>query len=952
MKVRQVQFFVLAAVIVALGFYLRSAGEFRGLESGHVFHPDAAKQVLALSNYLNDRYVFYADSWFYDGYPYGLNHVDEWILRPVFALRSAIHRHLNTGTPALGTPDRSELFYWARALRVLYGMLVLVLAFFISRRLFDRQGAALATALLFALSPLACTVTHFATGDIGVDLFIAGMLLTMCFYVRRPRAVWIFVSGLLCGLAFAAKYQGALGFFVIAAFLLLEWRLLTRNAFLLFKRSALAGAGLLAGVLMATPAYFINPKRTWHDTRINFSLIKNYGVDGEFLSKPFFEKAWFGLSHNTPRVLDSLGWIVLILCAAAFLRLTVALVRKRRMLSEDGEQGPRLILTWCVLAFPLLVILMSVSLKPAVQPFHFSYIQLPVCVGAVYALRGFVFNGKRFGSLAAFVLFLFAVMEFGSAAVKEQFFWSREDTQEVAYSFAHHVFHQPTTATDRGSTSTAVKYFYLEENDLAVFRNQPYRVLRHDADFWNSVAVTPVPSIPFPEEHDWIFMNGPVFPRNDRMFKLSQGSRNGKQLVFYEHPPELTIGLRSSARPVEVHANIGGAKFTEQLDPNEQKVLTVTPRRWKRFRAAGPDGKEVFIVPLTADVKIGECWVTVMQTDEEVAAFRLYGGDCPERSFPLAEAWTETEAATRMDEIAFLHSSDTDNALVSTGRVSLLQHDIELPAGEYIFDCTVAVDGERGSLTFELVDPHGIVTKWTPSNLDAYLYGAAWKKNWKIDWAKPESFDLTAGVQTMRYRFAKPFAPYAVNIKIAAGGDNCRILGWNLRPDSELLLKQISAYRTDGTVPSWCVRSLSAGWENERVVNGVSFPGALKLTGCSFPEQIKSGAPLRYSFSFDIADCDIRNYEEQVVFVHLLDKDGKKVATFDYPIQFTRIGSSPTPLIEAIAPADLQPGTYDLEVGVYNVRTRIRLPVILSEDAPFNAQQHAVQLQKVIVTSP
>lgn len=80
---KQFLFVSLCSLIFLLALYLRISGIFRGLgEQGSLFHPDEAKQILALFNFLNGDYVRYYGSLFYDGYPYGLNHLDEYLLRP------------------------------------------------------------------------------------------------------------------------------------------------------------------------------------------------------------------------------------------------------------------------------------------------------------------------------------------------------------------------------------------------------------------------------------------------------------------------------------------------------------------------------------------------------------------------------------------------------------------------------------------------------------------------------------------------------------------------------------------------------------------------------------------------------------------------------------------------------------------------------------------------------
>jgi len=53
-------FSLLAILLFVVAFYFRTSGLFRGLGArGYIFHPDEAKQILALFNFLSGEYVRY-----------------------------------------------------------------------------------------------------------------------------------------------------------------------------------------------------------------------------------------------------------------------------------------------------------------------------------------------------------------------------------------------------------------------------------------------------------------------------------------------------------------------------------------------------------------------------------------------------------------------------------------------------------------------------------------------------------------------------------------------------------------------------------------------------------------------------------------------------------------------------------------------------------------------------
>ena len=67
--------------------------------------------------------------------------------------------------------------------------------------------------------------------------------------------------------------------------------------------------------------------------------------------------------------------------------------------------------------------------------------------------------------------------------------------------------------------------FYLD-------KNQKKEAKGPDSFFWNTIQVAPLPQIPNPIGRSWIFLNGPSFPRNERMFRI-HGWKNGITVKRY-----------------------------------------------------------------------------------------------------------------------------------------------------------------------------------------------------------------------------------------------------------------------------------------------------------------------------------------------------------------------------------------------------------------------------------
>jgi hypothetical protein len=917
------------ALTLLVALYPRSAGLMRGLDEGYIFHPDAPKQVNALSNYLHGNYVWYVGNRFYDGYPYGLNHVDEWVTRAAYVFIRPVHDLLNTESVRLDYPSGVALNAWVRCLRLVYGMIVVSLGFLISRRLFQSRAAALAATFLLALAPLSFTVTHFATGDIGVDLFIAAMLATLCAYTRSRLGRWLLLAGFFCGLAFACKYQGALGFFVIGMLLLLEVVFVSGGILAFFRKLGVALAGLLAGAFIGTPALFISPKRTWHDMRVNFEFIQNYGVDPAFLTKPLHERVWLGLTGNLPLVISALGWTVTALAFAGLVWLTVSLWNNRRALRGSATATCD-ILVWALLAFPLFVLVVSTALKPAVQPFHFSYLQLPVCIAAVWTLLKLAGGGRYAGRLATAVLFAAAAAELEVTAAHETFFWHREDSQQTAQTFAIDAFQQALPTTDRGSDRRVLKSFYLEGANLAAFRNRPYRVLIDDPQFWNELGSVPVPTIPFPGHCDWIFLNGPVLPRNDRMFAAEAGRTSLRDIVAYGIPPQnISVGLRSGPYPVEASLCLGGSTLAVRLGRNDQTIVEIAPSSWRRIKGAAPGGDDIFITSLRILPRPGKAWVAVMTDPREIEDFRRFGGEplgpVERRSLPPKQTLID-----RLSETAFLRDVDTMHINLSTNPAPLIPDDVALPAGAYVLECTLENAAGELDVAFEAVDPNRI---------KGHTYTI------EGDRITKKHFTLTPGTQTIRYEFSKTFAPYEVNIEVAASRENaeCEVVDWKLYPDTEKILDGLEAK----IPPAWLARFPEHAACEETRVDDVRFDDAIVLNSFSFPATLAPGQPFSYGFRFDVSNYRLRKFDELVFYVHLDNADRKTVVAFDLPLRLACFGQDPMIAFRDRVPADLPPGQYALAVGIYSARTEINLKPVLSGKQ--ERWKRGIKLQDVLI---
>jgi hypothetical protein len=898
----QIIFTALLLLLLGTGLLLRAAGLFRGLASNYGYHPDEPKQVAALEQFLQNRYVWYMDSPFYDGYPLALNHLDEWIMRPLLHIRQAWSRLLApSGMETTLTPNRLELFYWARGLRVFYGMLILLLTWRLGRRLFNHRGAELFSVALLAMSPLAITVSHFATGDIGADLFTLLALYALAVFSGRQQTRWLILSAMAVGAGFACKYQAALGGLMIALYLAAEAGL-TRKTGQFFRRAGAAALAFITGAMMATPAFFINPKHTWRDICINFEFIRNYDAGHAFLQKPLLEQIRLSLGANTIKIIESSGWTLVIITLAGTAVALAAYIRERR--KKDPAAPPQAAFFAALTLFPPLAALLSIAGKPEVQTFHFAYLQAPLILAATYTLLQLA-RLRHHGQWLAIALAGACLLEAGRNTRTENFFWTREDNKLYLDQFDAQFFRQPPDPTQNRQS---VKTVFLEPTGIAVFRNRIRHVISGHGDVWNRLQIAPVPDIAFSLDPDWIFDNGPVFPRNDRTFPVSSVRTEQRHLVLYHTPERVWIGVRSGRLPATLELTAGSASKTLTLMPNRQALAEFKPQTWRKSAAKGQFKTDAFLVPIQARSKTGHAWITVMTTPQQVEHFRLFGGESTN-----APVWpsglTATGIIDAVDGARFLESTaqtefsnpgPPDNA-----ELHILTNSLPLPCGRYTLECDLKGQG-NGMIELTLTD----------GNTIAPLMNIVTTHPYQTGW------------QTITQTFAKTFAPHEISIHLRNLKGQATLLGWRLRPETCEIMADIQQWKNSGTKPAWLESSpeAPASTPMTRPPLPITFNRDFHVTGIDFPATIQTGKPFHARIALETNDFHRPVDAESCLFIHLL-ANRKTMCVFQAPLwQFIAAAADGRPVSFAVTDP-VPPGDYQVIMGLYNSRTRKRIPV-------------------------
>jgi len=921
------QVWVVWAFILLVALFLRTTGLFRGLKDYSIAHPDSPKQVMSFHNYLNGRYIWYDGSLFIDGYPLFLNHVDEWITRPLYLATEYAARHLHAEHERVPTvvspyqdyyPNSIWLYYWTRVLRVMYSMVVLLGSYFLARALTIKRPFAWLVALLMAISPIQLVLSHAASGDIGVDMFGVFLFLVFAVYARSDR-VWLLIpAGLFGGFTFASKYQGillsALVFFYLLLRLIDNWRAIKK----LFLHGLLYGVSLLTGIVVATPQFFINEKRTRLLILENIEFIKNYKVPPDILAKPALEKALLGFQKNFLPMCEGIG-IWLLLTALAGLILAGIYYKNNRR--TNNRFNGLSCLRFCLFFLPFFCLLFSLLTKYNVQPFHFAYLQVPFVMAAVYALEHLWAKKQKLLRVTCLLLTALLIISPWMRTLHEIYFWQRQDSEEVLKALTEELIDLPASGEEGYDL---IKTLDTEADNLAVFRNRRRELYLQNGIFWNRIHEAPVPCIPFPSPAYWIYNNGPIYPRNDRMFVIAKDSTVEKGILFQNKPASLQLGLRTGLWPSDITVKSGKWTSSYRLPPNTQQIISLPLNALKEQIANASNHFDVWQLPLTIKTSKGLAVATVLQGSREEKLYRLFGGqqDAPP-VFLQADVSNRTEVAMQVNRTLYHQQPDNTWKDLHDTEILPLLNFTPLAAG--IYKVTVDLIANQPDTVLELSG-------------SMFFSGNNWSNSaWKL------SKTVEKGAHTLMFTFEKTFIPYQYHLALRCLRGSCTILKWRVQPDTESMLNDIGNWINSGKKPTWsfiCPEHIKPA--KPTVPSGITFDNAFELIQATIPDQRGDLGSIDLTFSMKLNKA-YRNLQEAVVFIHFVDEASQMKAAIGFPAYMAL--DSETFALPISCPLDTSlKGTYKLMMGMYSSRTGKRLSVQTPPNCELEIKRKKLQI--------
>ena len=929
MKVRAPM--LLLALICVVALYGRSAGLFRGLHASpaYIFHSDSSRQVAELNEFLHNKYFHYAANRTHDGYPYFLNHFDEWILRIAWPAYRATQTFFSPDNPAPPLPDRLSLFFCARSLRVLYGLAVVLLVYATARAMRLGRPAALFASLAVALAPVSIAISHSATGDIGTDLFSSLALLFLARFAKADRKGWLILLGIAIAFTFASKYHGVL--VALPAFLYFLPRLNRAPRGPTLASASMIAFAFLFGLAVAMPHLVTAWDRSTHDILAYLAYVKNHRVDEAFLQQSFLSRAWFGITTNTIPVLGALGIVLAVLALAGTAHAAVTLMRGFRSDAEPNPEQRRVAIAFAICMYPWIVIALALAGKRNVQPFHFSFVQIPLALGAAYCVDTAWRQGSSVRRIACGLLVSLALLELGHTANRETYFWKREDSRRIAKIFDADVMRFGMRSEKWPHNSEhVVKKLFLEPSNPSVFRNRPRCIVTDDPEYWASNHVPLCATVPFPNAPYWIFCNGPVFLRNDRLFHVPTREKTLRELVLYTQPARIRMGIRSASHPIDLTINLGGDRQRVRMAPNDQQIVAFEPVRWQHAAPARNVDEDIYRVPLEIHSRAGDAWTSILDDERAALNFRTFGF---------------TDVDTVRERLAHYRSAPDNNPIENAYYVS----------AEKGYDVTIGADDTTTLDLFPLQTVLGngayvLALELTAVREDMVFDVVVADPVTGIELSQTaQQLTVPAGSSGATYRFVKPYAPYRCTVRLRSRSGGGRLVGWSLRPDAQKIETDLQHALVTGKLPEWSARFDSSWKACESGRDAIAtFRGTCELLDLQIPDELRPGQTFEITCCVRLEGFPAATLPESAFFVHMIDGNGVVVAVFGWGLANCVYESAAAPRQIHVLSADIVPGTYEIKAGMWNPRLRSRY-LAESEALPVDHANRLIKIGRILV---
>jgi hypothetical protein len=143
----------------------------------------------------------------------------------------------------------------SRSITVVFGLVLIVLAFFVARAI--RPGSGVIAAWIFALYPPYVEHSRYITPDVPLAAVTMAAALAMIYYIRQPGLPPLIVTSALTGVAIGIKYPGAL-ITVLIAIVVIWSAVRDRQWWRIVRHGLIAIAATIVSTFLISPVLFAN----------------------------------------------------------------------------------------------------------------------------------------------------------------------------------------------------------------------------------------------------------------------------------------------------------------------------------------------------------------------------------------------------------------------------------------------------------------------------------------------------------------------------------------------------------------------------------------------------------------------------------------------------------------------------------------------------------------------
>ena len=236
----------------------------------------------------------------------------------------------------------------ARILSVLLGGLIVILTYYLAKRMNLAYPYVLLTGLLMVSAGILVQNAHYAHNDLYMLIFALLVIHALFSYIGGKNRLWFYAATIFAGFSLSSKYNGiAVVPLVVFVYVLVENKALLKDRLRTLET-------LLISAVLTFSAYALGTPRAILDASFYFrNMLPAFFKHGAFGHRPDVPRGYIG---QWSTIIETYGWLFFILASTALVWVVVRLVQAYREKKWGQEESQVLILFLFIalMDFPIL----------------------------------------------------------------------------------------------------------------------------------------------------------------------------------------------------------------------------------------------------------------------------------------------------------------------------------------------------------------------------------------------------------------------------------------------------------------------------------------------------------------------------------------------------------------------------------------------------------------------